>query len=43
MKIFCTDRKGAFISAKLKNIYNKKGVIIKYTATYIYIKNGPAK
>ena len=31
-----------FISAKLKNIYNQKGITINYTALYMYNENGLA-
>lgn len=31
---------GEFISAKLKDIYNKKGILIKYAAPYMHGENG---
>ena len=39
MKALYTDGRGEFISAKLKDIYNKKGISIKYTAPYMHKEN----
>ena len=39
MKVFYTDRKKEFISVKLKNICNQKGIVIKYFVFYILKKN----
>ena len=39
MKALYADRRRKFISVKLKNIYNKKGITIKYAAFYMYEKN----
>lgn len=43
MKVFCIDRKRKFIFAKLKDIYNKKGILIKYITFYIQKENGLAE
>lgn len=39
MKTLHADGEGEFIFAKLKNIYNKKGISIKYAAPYMHNKN----
>ena len=39
MKAFCTDGRGEFISKKLKNICKKKGIMIKYIASYKHEEN----
>lgn len=38
MKTFCANRKKEFILTKLKDLYNKKNITIKYTTLYIYKK-----
>lgn len=40
MKTFCTDERKEFISIKLKDICNKKDIIIKYITSYMYEENG---
>lgn len=43
MKTLWADGIGEFISVRLKLFYKKRGIIIKYTALYIYEENGLAK
>ena len=43
MKIFCTNGRGEFILVKLKDIYNKNSILIKYLAPYMYKETGLAK
>lgn len=40
MKTLCANEGGEFISAKLKDIYNKKNITIKYTISYIHKEIG---
>ena len=39
MKALHVDRESEFISAKLKDICDKKGISIKYAASYMHKKN----
>lgn len=43
MKALCADGGGEFISAKLKDICDKKGISIKYVAPYMHEENGLAE
>lgn len=42
MKTLYSNRKNRFISAKLKDLYNKKGIIIKHVIPYMHNKNNIA-
>ena len=43
IKAFRTYKKGKFISAKLREFYKKKSIMIKYIALYIHKENDLAK
>ena len=43
MKALCTNGRGEFISTKLKNFCDKKGIAIKYITLYMHQKNKVAK
>lgn len=43
MKVLRADGGGEFISAKLKDFCDKKGITIKYAAPYMHEKNGIAE
>ncbi len=43
MKTLCADGGGEFISAKLKDFCDKKGITIKYAAPYMHEENGLAE
>lgn len=43
MKVLRADGGGEFISAKLKDICDRKGITIKYAAPYMHEENGLAK
>lgn len=43
MKILRADVSGEFILAKLQFFYKKRGIVIQYTAPYIYEENRLAK
>lgn len=39
MKVLQVDGSGEFISTKLRLFYEKRGIVIKYTAPYIHKEN----
>lgn len=43
MQILRTNKRGKFVSIKLKKFCNKRKIKIKYATPYIYKENGIAK
>lgn len=43
MKVLCGNVKEEFISTKLKDFYNQKGITIKYEVLYMKKENGLAE
>ena len=43
MKTICANREKEFISIKLRDFCNKKGIILKYATLYMHKENGIAK
>lgn len=43
IKALCADKKGEFIFIKLKNFCKKRSIVVKFTTSYIYEKNGLVK
>lgn len=43
MKTLYAHGKEEFISIKVRNFYNKNGIILKYAASYMHKENGIAE